>query len=46
MAYDVVIKDGLIVEELGLDDGVTALTQLGILVKATPTPFEAPVFPG
>jgi predicted ester cyclase len=25
------LKDGMIVEELGLDDGVTALTQLGIL---------------
>ena len=40
------VKDGKILEEIGLDDGVTALTQLGILVKATPTPFEAPVFPG
>jgi predicted ester cyclase len=28
------IKDGLIVEELGLDDGVTALTQLGLIKKA------------
>lgn len=25
------LKDGLIVEELGLDDGVTALTQLGLI---------------
>jgi len=28
------LKDGKIVEEIGLDDGVTALTQLG-LIKAT-----------
>jgi len=25
------IKDGKIIEEIGLDDGVTALTQLGLL---------------
>jgi hypothetical protein len=25
------LKDGRIVEELGLDDGVTALTQLGLV---------------
>ena len=25
------VKDGKIVEEIGLDDGVTALTQLGLL---------------
>ena len=25
------LKDGKIVEEIGLDDGVTALTQLGLL---------------
>jgi len=25
------LKDGKIVEEIGLDDGVTALTQLGVL---------------
>lgn len=25
------LKDGLIVEELGLDDGVAALTQLGLI---------------
>lgn len=29
------LKDGKIVEEVGLDDGVTALTQLGLLVKAS-----------
>jgi predicted ester cyclase len=28
------VIDGKIVEEIGLDDGVTALTQLGLLVKA------------
>ena len=28
------VVDGLIVEELGLDDGVTALTQLGLIKKA------------
>jgi hypothetical protein len=26
------LKDGKIVQEVGLDDGVTALTQLGLLV--------------
>jgi hypothetical protein len=25
------VKDGKILEEIGLDDGVTALTQLGLL---------------
>jgi predicted ester cyclase len=29
------VIDGKIVEEIGLDDGVTALTQLGLLVKAS-----------
>ena len=28
------VIDGKIVEEIGLDDGVTSLTQLGLLVKA------------
>ena len=28
------LQDGLIVEELGLDDGVTALTQLGLITTA------------
>ena len=28
------VKDGKIVEEIGLDDGVTALLQLGLIVKA------------
>ena len=28
------LKDGKIVEEIGLDDGVTALLQLGLIVKA------------
>jgi hypothetical protein len=28
------VKDGKIAEEIGLDDGVTALTQLGLLRKA------------
>ncbi len=28
------LRDGKIVEEVGLDDGVTALTQLGLLKKA------------
>ena len=28
------LKDGKIVEEIGLDDGVTALRQLGLIVKA------------
>jgi hypothetical protein len=28
------IKDGKILEEIGLDDGVTALTQLGVLRAA------------
>jgi predicted ester cyclase len=28
------LKDKKIVEEIGLDDGVTALTQLGLLTKA------------
>lgn len=27
------LKDGMIVEELGLDDGVTALTQLGLIKR-------------
>jgi predicted ester cyclase len=39
------VRDGKILEEVGLDDGVTALTQLSILVKASPIPFGAPVFP-
>ena len=38
------VRDGKILEEIGLDDGVTALTQLGILVKATSILFGAPVF--
>ncbi|KAA0697998.1 ester cyclase [Neorhizobium sp. P12A] len=29
------VIDGKIVEEIGLDDGVTTLTQLGLLVKAS-----------
>jgi predicted ester cyclase len=29
------VQDGKILEEIGLDDGVTALTQLGILAKAS-----------
>jgi predicted ester cyclase len=29
------LQDGKILEEVGLDDGVTALTQLGILVRTT-----------
>jgi hypothetical protein len=28
------LKNGKIVEEVGLDDGVTALQQLGLLVRA------------
>ena len=28
------LRDGKIVEEIGLDDGVTALTQLGLLTAA------------
>jgi hypothetical protein len=28
------LKEKKIVEEIGLDDGVTALTQLGLLVRA------------
>jgi hypothetical protein len=28
------IKNGKIAEEIGLDDGVTALTQLGLIRKA------------
>jgi hypothetical protein len=28
------LKGGKIVQEIGLDDGVTELTQLGLLVKA------------
>jgi len=28
------LEDGRIVEEIGLDDGVTALTQLGLIRKA------------
>jgi predicted ester cyclase len=28
------LKDGQIVEEIGLDDGVTALTQLGLIMNA------------
>jgi SnoaL-like polyketide cyclase len=28
------LKDGKIVEEIGLDDGATAFLQLGIIVKA------------
>ena len=27
------LKDGKILQEVGLDDGATALTQLGLLVK-------------
>ena len=27
------VKDGLITEEIGLDDGVTALKQLGLIPK-------------
>jgi hypothetical protein len=29
------VLDGKIVEELGLDDGVTALTQLGLIKAAS-----------
>jgi predicted ester cyclase len=29
------VQDGRVLEEVGIDDGVTALTQLGLLVKAT-----------
>jgi len=36
------LKDGRIVEENGLDDGVSALTQLGLLRKAT---FDGPRVP-
>jgi predicted ester cyclase len=32
------IKDGRIAEEIGLDDGVTALQQLGLVCKTTSTP--------
>jgi len=28
------LKDGMIVEEIGLDDGVTALQQLGLIKAA------------
>jgi len=28
------VQNGKIIEEVGLDDGVTALTQLGLLKKA------------
>jgi hypothetical protein len=28
------LKDGMIVEEIGLDDGVAALTQLGLIETA------------
>jgi len=28
------LKDGMIVEEIGLDDGVTALQQLGLIKPA------------
>lgn len=35
-------KGGKIVEEVGLDDGVTALTQLGLLVKASKQGFRLP----
>jgi len=28
------LKDGMIVEEIGLDDGVTALEQLGLIKAA------------
>jgi hypothetical protein len=28
------LNDGMIVEEIGLDDGVTALTQLGLIKTA------------
>jgi hypothetical protein len=28
------LKNGKIVEEVGLDDGVTALQQLGLIVRA------------
>ena len=31
---DVAVENGRIAEEVGLDDGVTALTQLGILKAA------------
>jgi predicted ester cyclase len=33
------LKDGKILEEIGLDDGVTALTQLGLL--GAPAPYSA-----
>lgn len=32
------IKDGKIAEEIGLDDGVTALLQLGLIRQIVPTP--------
>ncbi len=28
------LENGMIVQEIGLDDGVTALTQLGLIKKA------------
>jgi predicted ester cyclase len=28
------VKDGKILEEVGLDDGITALTQLGLIRKS------------
>jgi hypothetical protein len=28
------VENGLITQEIGLDDGVTALTQLGLITKA------------
>jgi hypothetical protein len=33
------VKDGRIIEEIGLDDGVTALLQLGLVVKTENLPL-------
>ena len=33
------LKDGMITEEIGLDDGVTALLQLGLIVKTENLPL-------
>jgi hypothetical protein len=33
------LKDGKIIEEIGLDDGVTALLQLGLILKTENFPW-------
>jgi hypothetical protein len=39
------VEDGLITEEIGLDDGVTVLQQLGLITAAPPAPSATAASP-